>query len=101
MIDVIATIRVKPGRRDEFMTKFKANVPAVRAEEGCIAYYPTVDADSGLQAQAKDGDTVTVIEKWQSLDALHAHLAAPHMAAYRDTVKDIVESVSLKVLKKV
>ena len=100
MIDVIATIRVKPGRRDEFLAKFKANVPAVLAEQGCIHYYPTVDADSGIPAHATDPNSVTVIEQWQSLEALHAHLAAPHMAAYRETVKGIVEGVSLKVLTK-
>lgn len=100
MIDVIATIRVKAGRRNEFLAKFKANVPAVLAEQGCIHYYPTVDADSGIAAQAADANSVTVVEQWQSLEALHAHLAAPHMAAYRETVKDIVEGVSLKVLTK-
>ena len=100
MIDVIATIRLKSGRREEFLAKFKANVPAVLAEDGCIDYYPTVDADAGLAAQAKDSDSVTVVEKWQSLEALHAHLAAPHMAAYRETVKELVEGVSLKVLTK-
>lgn len=100
MIDVIATIRVKPGWRDEFLAKFKANVPAVLAEQGCIHYYPTVDTDSGIAAQAADAHSVTVIEQWQSLAALHAHLAAPHMAAYRETVKDIVEGVSLKVLSR-
>jgi quinol monooxygenase YgiN len=100
MIDVIATIRVKPGRREEFLAKFKANVPAVLAEQGCVHYYPTIDADSGISAQATDPNSVTVVEQWQSLDALHAHLAAPHMAAYRVTVKDIVEGVALKVLTK-
>lgn len=98
MIDVIATIRVKPGCRDQFLAKFKANVPAVLAEQGCIHYYPTVDMDSGIAAQATDAGSVTVIEQWQNLEALHAHLAAPHMAAYRETVRDIVEGVSLKIL---
>jgi len=41
---------------------------------------------------------VTIIEKWQSLEDLRAHLAAPHMLAYRTAVKDIVADVSLKVL---
>jgi len=100
MIDVIATIRVKPGQRAAFLTKFKANLPAVLAEDGCIHYYPTIDADSGLAAQSTDADTVTVVEQWQSLEALHAHLAAPHMTAYRETVKDLVEGVSLRVLSK-
>ena len=54
MINVVATISLKPGTRDEFLKIFNANVPAVLAEDGCIEYVPTVDADSGLEAQCKD-----------------------------------------------
>ena len=44
-------------------------------------------------------DTVVVIEKWDSLDALRNHLASPHMLAYREKVKELVLGVSLKVLQ--
>ncbi|MBI1355938.1 MAG: antibiotic biosynthesis monooxygenase [Acidobacteria bacterium] len=99
MIDVIASIRVRPGRRDEFLAKFQANVPKVLAEDGCLRYSPTVDADSGLGAQQLDENIVTIVEQWESVAALHAHLKAPHMAAYRETVKDLVEGTTLKVLQ--
>jgi quinol monooxygenase YgiN len=39
-----------------------------------------------------------VIEKWSSLDALKAHAAAPHMAAYRGRVKELVIRTTLQVL---
>ncbi|MDP3016444.1 MAG: antibiotic biosynthesis monooxygenase [Deltaproteobacteria bacterium] len=42
---------------------------------------------------------VTIIEKWESLEALRDHLVAPHMLAYKGKVKDIVEDLSLKVLQ--
>jgi quinol monooxygenase YgiN len=99
MIHVIASIGVKPGKRAAFLELFKKNVPAVLAEEGCIEYIPAVDADSGIEAQWKDETVVTVIEKWQTLDALHAHLNAPHMEAYRSAVADLVDDTSLTVLE--
>ncbi|MCX8117854.1 MAG: antibiotic biosynthesis monooxygenase [Desulfobacterota bacterium] len=99
MVYVIATIRVKPQRRFEFLEIFKANVPRVRAEKGCIEYVPTLDLPAGLPLQSLDEDRVTVIEKWESLEALQNHLTAPHMLAYKEKVKDIVEGVSLKVLQ--
>jgi len=99
MVHVIASIRVKPGCRDNFLTLFKANVPAVRAEAGCIEYQPAVDLDSGLPPQVCDPQTIVIIEKWASLDALKAHLAAPHMKAYKEKTKDLVEGVTLKVLQ--
>lgn len=99
MINVIASITVKEGELAKFLEIFKANVPLVRAEDGCIEYSPTIDVDSGLPIQVSEPSTVTIIEKWQSLDALKAHLATPRMLAYREETKDIVEKVSLKVLQ--
>ena len=101
MINVLASITINEGELAKFLEIFKANVPLVRAEDGCIEYFPTIDVDSCLPIQVKEPLTVTIIEKWQSLDALHAHLASPHMLAYREETKDIVEKVSLKVLQEV
>lgn len=98
-IVVLASIQVKPGKRSEFLDIFKANVPNVLKEDGCIEYFPTVDVLSNLPPQQLDAHTVTIVEKWASLDALKLHLAAPHMLAYKEKVKDLVEKVSLKVLQ--
>ncbi len=99
MIHVIASIGVKSGKRAAFIEIFKANVPAVLAENGCIEYCPAVDADSGIEAQWKDESMVTVIGKWETLDALHAHLAAPHMEQFRTDTANLIEDVSLTILK--
>lgn len=99
MINVLASIRVKAGRRSDFIKIFKANMPLVRAEKGCIEYFPTVDIDAKLSRQVLDENIVTIIEKWESLEALHNHLKAPHMLAYRETVKDLVENSTLKILQ--
>jgi quinol monooxygenase YgiN len=99
MINVIASIRVKAGRISEFLEIFKTNVPNVTEEKGCIEYFPAVDIDADLPPQSVDENVVTIIEKWESLEALRAHLITPHMLAYREKVKNIVEDTSLKVLK--
>ena len=99
MIHVIAIITVKPGTREQLLAAMRANVPLVRAEQGCIEYGPAVDADTGLPIQAPLGaDTVVVIEKWDDVAALRAHGAAPHMAAYAAKVKDIIVSRKIHVL---
>ena len=99
MINVIASIRVKPGRLSEFLEIFKSNVPHVKEERGCIEYFPAVDINADLPPQSLEENVVTIIEKWEGLKALYDHLNAPHMLAYKDKVKDIVEGVSLKVLQ--
>ena len=99
MINVIASICVKEGKLSDFLEIFKSNVPSVREERGCIEYFPTVDIDADLPPQSLDENVVTIIEKWESLEALRDHLNAPHMLAYKEKVKNIVEDVSLKVLQ--
>jgi quinol monooxygenase YgiN len=99
MIHVIATIKVRPGTRQKYLGILKANLPNVLAEKGCIAYVPAVDAESGIPVQVDlRADVVTLIEAWESLADLQAHLKAPHMLAYRETVKDIVKNISLHVM---
>ena len=98
-VHVIAVITARPGRRAELLQAFQANVPNVHAEEGCIEYVATVDAEGAGSIQTRVGpDTFVVVEKWASLDALKAHAAAPHMAAYAAKTKDLIASRVIHVL---
>src|SRR5205807_2582171 len=91
MIHVLAIITTQPGQRDTVLAAFRANMPAVHAEKGCIEYGPAVDADGLGGFQTKVGpDTFVVIDKWDSVDALKAHAAAPHMAAYAAKTKPMI-----------
>ena len=100
MIHVIATIELKPNSREAYLTVLQNNVPNVKAEAGCLGYEPALDFDSGLPAQgAVRENVVTLVEAWESLDHLVAHLKTPHMAAYRDAVADYVENVSIQIME--
>lgn len=102
MIHVIATVEVAAGQREAFLAEFRKVMPLVRAEQGCLDYGPAVDLASGAAAQGPvRNDVVTIVERWESLDALEAHLQAPHMAEYRTRVKDLVRGVHLQVLEPV
>ena len=99
MIHVVAVITAKPGMRASILEAFKANVPAVKAEAGCIEYGAAVDFENGPKFQTQYGpDTLLVIEKWESMDALKAHAAAPHMAAYAAKTKDMIASRLIHIL---
>jgi quinol monooxygenase YgiN len=74
-------------------------VPAVRAEKGCIEYDATIDTEGMGSFQTKFGpDTFVVVEKWESTDALKAHSAAPHMAAYAAKTRENIASRVIHVL---
>ncbi|MDB5391530.1 MAG: hypothetical protein JWM11_7176 [Planctomycetaceae bacterium] len=99
MIYVIATVQVAPGMRSAFLAEFRRLVPDVLAEAGCLFYGPAVDIPSGLGRQIPLRDSVvTIVESWESLEHLQAHIAAPHMATYRERVKDLVLTSGLQVL---
>ena len=99
MIHVIAVITAKPGMRAAALREFCANMLAVHAEAGCFEYAPALDAEGVGGFQTAFGpDTFVAIEKWESGEALKAHAAAPHMAAYAAKTRDMVASRVIHVL---
>ena len=102
MIHVVAVITAKAGQRAAMLELFAANRPAVLAEAGCIEYVATVDAAGMPPSKGSFGaDTFVVVEKWESLAALQAHAAAPHMATYGASTKAMTESRVIHVLEPV
>jgi len=99
MIHVIASITVKTSERNAFLEIFKANVPKVLGEEGCVEYSATVDFPTEVPIQETNPNVVTIVEKWETFPHLEAHFTAPHMLEYKAKVEDMVEDVSLKILE--
>ncbi len=99
MIHVLAIITAQPGQRDAVLDAFRANMPAVHAEQGCIEYGPAIDTrDAGSMQTPIGPDSFVVVEKWASMDALRAHAAAPHMAAYGARTKPMLASRVIHIL---
>jgi len=102
MIRVVAVITANPGRREELLAAFRANVPNVRAERGCIEYAGHIDAAEVGAFQTKFGpDALVVLESWESPEALRDHVAAPHMKSYAQRTKDLVAGRAIHVLSAV
>ena len=99
MVHVIASVQLKPGKRDEFIALFKSNLPTVKAEKGCIKYLLAVDLPTGLPPQVLDENGVAIIETWETLDSLQAHLGTPHMSAFFEKEKQFIDSSTIKILQ--
>lgn len=98
MIHVLAIITAKPGLRAEIIARIEENIPAVKAEEGCIEYRPLTD----LSPDAENGfgrDTVVIVEKWRDEVCLKNHAAAPHMKRYAENVKVFIQKRDVRILK--
>ncbi len=99
MIHVIASIFVKEEKLPDLQKIYESFVPKVNDEKGCIMYLPTIDHKTDIPTQAQDENLVTVIEKWENMQAFRAHLSASHTVEFREHIKGVVEKVSIKVLK--
>src|SRR6202042_1217933 len=99
MTRVFAVIPATPGHRDELLAAFRANVPNVRAEKGCIEYAGHIDAAEVGAFQTKFGpDALVVLESWESPEALRDHVAAPHMKSYPQRTKVLVAGRAIHAL---
>ena len=99
MLHVLAYITAKPGMRETVLREFRANIPAVHAEEGCIEYVPVVDLPAFGPSQTELGpDIFVVVEKWASPEALKSYAAAPHRQAYAQRAADMIETRMIHVL---
>jgi quinol monooxygenase YgiN len=101
MIHVIASIKIKSSQIDQFVNIFKSNIPKVLEEDGCVEYSATIDYKTDIPIQELDSNVVTVIEKWDSLAALLAHLESRHMVKYKLDVEYMVEDISIKILENI
>lgn len=100
MIHVIASIELAPNQRPAFLSEFHKLIPKVHAEQGCLEYGPAVEVTTPIAIQSPPrADVVVVLEKWESVSALEAHLAAPHMAEYRAATAEMVRELTLQVLE--
>jgi len=74
----------------------------LRAEKGNVEYAAMIDTPSGLSAQGPLRDNVvTIVEKWESIDALKAHLKTIHMAEYFRACEELDLTMQLQILEPV
>ena len=72
MIIVAGTFEVDPAERDAFLAGRDEGMRRSRAEPGCISYV--------FSADPIEPGRVHLFERWESKDALGAHLAAAQVA---------------------
>lgn len=101
MLTVIAEIRTRPGHhhRQAVLDAFAKIIPNVLAEEGCHGYAPLVDNNAQVAFQTTAPDSIFMVEKWESVAHLEAHLATPHMKSHGETVKDDVLDITIRILE--
>ena len=75
---VTAVFHPLEGHRDELIGALTATIPGVHEEDGCLLY---------AIHDASDG-TITMLEKWESPEALAAHAAGDAVKALNAAIAD-------------
>ncbi len=100
MVHVVAEITAKAGYRDKVLELFRAAAEKVRQEPGCIEYFATVDTDSGLPVQPPvRPNVITVLEKWESLEALQSHASGDALHEFLEQAGPIMEGLTARVME--
>lgn len=100
MIHVVAEITTKAGCREKVLELFRAAAEKVRQEPGCIEYAAAVEVESGLPVQpAVRPNVITVIEKWESLEALNTHAAADALHFFLEQAGPMMEGLTARVME--
>lgn len=88
--------------RADYVAKTKSVLAAVRAEKGCREYRLLGDAESDWGMPQRFGArTLWMLEKWESIEALKAHLEMPHMKVFAPTVRSMRDGSTFHVLEDV
>ena len=78
---VVVLFQVVPGRLEDGLAALADVAVPTHAEEGCLAY--------AAHRDPADPDRIVLIERWASRADLDAHLATPHLLAFRESSHDI------------
>jgi quinol monooxygenase YgiN len=92
MLIVAGELVVEEGAVESVRDALRTMEEATRAEPGCIAYAFSLDVS--------DPTRLRVFERWESREALEAHFATPHMAAFGAAVAQVQpRSVEIKAFE--
>ncbi len=77
---VTAVFQPAEGKRDALIAAFRETIPGVHTEQGCLLY---------AIHDAADG-TITMIEKWATVEDLNAHGSSPQVQALRQAITPLL-----------
>ena len=86
---VLANIEPKEGCQDSIIEVSKELIDESLLEEGNIDYQ---------LLKPIEGNSLTFVEKWESLDALKRHMASPHFLNFGEESEEFVNDMTIQVI---
>jgi quinol monooxygenase YgiN len=89
-ITVLVSARAKPGHGAELLDMYGELAAATHREQGCLAFT--------LHRGLEDHDVIALVERWESKEALDAHLQSSHVTAFRRDAAELADGPSAIVI---
>lgn len=89
MVKVVAKGYFYEGKAEEAIKMYEVLVEKTRKEEGCIAY--------NLYRDTKDSSILTMIEEWESQEALDKHMKTDHFTSLVPQIGKLRKSSELNI----
>ncbi len=98
MIHIIVTMTIKEGCMEEFLSLCGSLRQHVLAEAGCLRYDYFRELEAVLPIQeALDPNRITLVELWETREALKAHGQSQHMKDFGPRMKELRTGVVARV----
>ncbi len=81
-LTIVAHIRCTPDKVEAVKAELEGLVPTTRSEAGCLQY--------DLHQDNEDPAHFMFYENWESRELWQAHIAAPHITAYRQATEGAI-----------
>lgn len=90
MIYVLATLRIHPEKRADFLENARTVIAHTVKEQGCISY--------DLTSSITEPNEFVFVERWASREALAAHFDTPHLAEWRRVSADYLAERKVEIV---
>ena len=90
MIYVVATMGVKPEKREAVLAAARIAIAETRKEKGCQSY--------DLHVSVTDPNTFVFVERWDNRDCLTAHMGMPHFKEWRKVANEAITSRKVEII---
>ncbi len=83
MITLIATMKIKEGKKDDVLKLFGELVPKIREEKGTAGY---VVCQNGAAP-----DSLTIVERYLDMEAIQAHASSAYFKEFSRAIAPFLE----------
>jgi quinol monooxygenase YgiN len=90
MIYVVATMTIKPEKREEVLAAARVVVAETQNEKGCQSY--------DMHVSVTDPNKLVFVERWDDRACLTSHMSMPHFKEWRKVANEAIVSRKVEIV---